>query len=196
MKNMVGPTKQFNQDEALQNALDIFWTKGFTATSMQELVNAMGVNRASMYQTYGNKSELYSAAIDRYTKSSLQYIRALLEAPTSPMGNLQQLFNQLIELSFNKMSGCFMGNTAAELGPHNVAVAEKIRNFWIQFEDIISSTLERAIEHNELQPNTDTIKLASFVNSNLQGLLIKSKASVDKGTLKSDIDLLFKLIKE
>ena len=196
MKNMVGPTKQFNQDEALQSALDIFWAKGFEATSMQELVNAMGVNRASMYQTYGNKSELYSAAIDRYTESSLQYIRALLEAPTSPMGNLQQLFNQLIEVSFNKMCGCFVGNTAAELGPHNVAVAEKIRNFWTQFEDIISNTLERAIEHNELQLNTDTIKLASFVNSTLQGLLIKSKASVDKGTLKSDIDLLFKLIKE
>jgi len=196
MKNMAGPTKQFNQDEALQNALDIFWAKGFEATSMQELVNAMGVNRASMYQTYGNKSELYSAAIDRYTESSLQFIRALLEAPTSPMGNLQQLFNQLIELSFNKMSGCFMGNTAAELAPHNAAVAEKIRNFWIQFEDMISNTLERAIEHNELQLNTDTIKLASFVNSTLQGLLIKSKASVDKGTLKSDIDLLFKLIKE
>lgn len=197
---MVGPTKQFNQDQALQNALDVFWAKGFEATSMQELVNAMGVNRASMYQTYGNKNDLFNAAIARYIASSLEYIRALLDvsAPpqNSPLGNLQKLLSHLVEQSFNKMSGCFIGNTATELGPHDPVIAGKVREFWLQFEEMISDTLERAKEHNELVPNTDTSKLASLLNSTLQGLLIKSKARVDKDALTRDLDALFELIKK
>jgi len=193
---MAGPTKQFNQDEALQNALNIFWAKGFEATSMQELVSAMGVNRASMYQTYGNKNALYSAAVDRYIASSLLHIKESLEAAKSPLGGLQQLFTHLIEQSFTKLSGCFMGNTAAELGPHNVAIAEKVRNFWTQFEGLISNTLKRAIDHSEIPLKTDTIKLASFFNSALQGLLIKSKANVDIDTLRSDVDTLFSLLRK
>jgi len=193
---MAGPTKQFNQDEALQNALNIFWAKGFEATSMQELVNAMGVNRASMYQTYGNKNELYSAAVDRYIVSSLSNIKESLEVAASPLGSLQQLFTQFIEQSFNKMSGCFMGNTAAELGPHNVVIAEKVRDFWAQFEDVICNTLESAIERNEIPQNVDITKLASFINSTLQGLLIKSKAKVAIDTLRSDVDTLFSLLRK
>ena len=62
---MVGPDKQFDQDEVLNKALEVFWAKGFEATSMQDLVNNMGINRASMYQTYGIKHALFNAALDR-----------------------------------------------------------------------------------------------------------------------------------
>lgn len=193
---MAGPMKQFNKDEALQNALDVFWQKGFEATSMQELVNVMGVNRASLYQTYGNKDALYNAAVDRYIAASLEFIKQSLSDGDSPLGNLQQLFLQFVEQSFNKKSGCFIGNTAAELGPHNSVAAEKVRDFWNQFESFINAALIRAIECNELAKESDTQKLASFINSNLQGLLIKSKANVDISTLRGDLELLFKLIKQ
>ncbi|VAW93201.1 hypothetical protein MNBD_GAMMA23-495 [hydrothermal vent metagenome] len=195
MKPMAGREKQFDQGVALNNALNIFWAKGFEATSMQELVDAMGVNRASMYQTYGNKSELFNAAIDQYISHSLDYIKDMLEASGSPLANLKQLFIQLVEQSLaTNMSGCFIGNTAAELGPHDSVVAAKVRYFWEQFEALFSTALQRAIEHGELPRKANTQKLAALINSTLQGLIIKTKANIDKDKLRDDIDLLFSLI--
>ena len=194
---MVGPNKQFDKDIALKNALDVFWVKGFEATSMQELVSAMGVNRASLYQTYGNKGELFIAALDQYIDASLVMIKEALEAPSSPIGNIYTLFKHLLMHSAeNNMSGCLMGNTAVELGPHNPAAAEKVRSFWSQFENLFNNTLQRAVEQKEISQDTDTKKLATFINSTFQGLLIKTKVNVDKNIIVSDIDTLFSLIKK
>ncbi len=193
---MAGREKQFDQDLALNKALDVFWVKGFEATSMQELVDAMGVNRASMYQTYGNKSELFTAAINQYMDHSLGFIRDMLEAGGSPLGNIKQLFIRLVEQSLGtNMSGCFINNTAAELGPHDPLMAGKVRYFWEQFEGLFNDTLQRAIAHAELSQNTNTKKWAALLNSTLQGLIIKTKAGIAKDKLLGDIDLLFSLIK-
>jgi len=197
MKTMVGPNKQFDQKIALKNALDVFWVKGFEATSMQDLVSAMGVNRASMYQTYGNKGELFIAALDHYIDASLVMIKEALEVSGSPIGNIDSLLKHLLMHSAeNNMSGCLMGNTAVELGPHNPLAAEKVRSFWMKLEELFNNTLERAIEQNELRQDTDTNKLATFINSTFQGLLIKTKVNVDKNNIVSDIDTLFSLIKK
>ena len=84
---MVGPPKQFDRDEALGRALEVFWAKGFEATSMQDLVDHMGINRASMYDTFGNKHALFSRAVDWYATQVLGDIARILEAPGSPLGN-------------------------------------------------------------------------------------------------------------
>lgn len=194
---MVGPAKQFDQDGALKNALDVFWVNGFEATSMQDLVSAMGVNRASMYQTYGNKGELFIAALDQYIDTSLVMLKEALEVPGSPLDNLSMLFKRLLAHSAeNNMSGCLMGNTAVELGPHNPAAAEKVRHFWNQFEALLKNTLDSAVESNELDQHTDTEKFATFINSTFQGLLVKTKVSVDKNKIINDIDTLIGLIKK
>ncbi len=162
---------------------------------MQELVEAMGVNRASLYQTYGNKSELFHAAIDQYMNHSLAMIETTLKAKGSPLGKLKQLFIQLIEQSLStNMSGCFVNNTAAELAPHDPVIATKIRYFWQQFEQLFARTLLRAVDNAELNNNTDIQKLAALLNSTLQGLILKTKAGISKNKLLADIDLLFSLI--
>jgi len=194
---MVGPAKQFNEDDALKSALDVFWAQGFEATSMQDLVAAMGVNRASMYQTYGNKSELFSAAVEQYAAASLDMIKTALEAKGSPLDNLYQLFLSLLTHSAeNNKSGCLMSNTAVELGPHDSVAAEKVRKFWSQFEIMFEDTFKRAVENNELSNNIDTTKLASLVNSTFQGLLIKTKVNIEQSKIINDIDMLFSLIKK
>lgn len=194
---MAGREKQFDQAEALNNALNIFWAKGFEATSMQELVSAMGVNRASMYQTYGNKDALFNAAFDGYRQTSLRYIEELLESVASPIDSLYQLLSVLTKQSLeNNLSGCFVNNSAAELGPHNPMVAEKIREFWLQLELLINNKLLQAVELNEIKADSNTVHLASFINTTLQGLLIKTKADFDDALIVADIDALFALIKQ
>jgi len=194
---MVGPNKQFNQDEALNKALEVFWNKGFEATSMQDLVNQMGINRASLYQTYGNKYDLFIATLDRYIEINRQQIRETLEASGSPLDNLYKLFLHFIGQGVKtQQSGCFINNTAVELGPHDQQVAEKIRHFWQQLEQMIIDVLNRAIDKNELPEGTETRLLATLLNTNLQGLVIKSKTNTSQDELINSADLLFSLIRK
>jgi len=194
---MAGPNKQFNQEQALDKALNVFWNKGFEATSMQDLINQMGINRASLYQTFGNKYDLFIASLDRYIEINQQQIHETLKAPGSPLDNLYQLFLHFIGQAENtQQSGCFINNTAVELGPHDAQVAEKIRQFWKQLEHMIFDALNRAIKKNQLPSGTDTKRLAALLNTNLQGLVIKSKTSTSQDELINSTDLLFSLIRK
>ena len=192
---MVGPTKQFDQDEALGKALQLFWEKGYEAASMQDLVNAMGINRASMYQTYGNKYELYVASVDRYIENSVAMLEQTLEDPGSPLENLRTLFQLLIMGSLDgQMHGCFLNNTAIELGPHDATMAEKIRDAWGQFENIFATMVQRAIDAKEIKADANPRLLAQLLNTNLQGLIAQTKANAPKEKLLDNINVLIGLL--
>jgi len=194
---MAGPNKQFDRDKALDKAVQLFWEQGYEATSMQDLVNAMGINRASLYQTYGNKQELYLASLERYATQILAHVTGLLDKPRTPLTNLRDLFVHVIEQSLEgNMQGCFINNTAVELAPHDATLAEKIRIIWVQFEDLFATRLQQAIEQHQLAAETDPRQLAQVLNINLQGLMVKTKANSNKTELIRAVDALFDLIEK
>ena len=194
---MAGPNKQFDRDKALDKAVQLFWEQGYEATSMQDLVNAMGINRASLYQTYGNKQELYLASLERYAAQILAHLTGLLDKPGTPLTNLRDLFVHVIEQSLEgNMQGCFINNTAVELGPHDATLAENIRDIWVQFEDLFATRLQQAIEQHQLAAETDPRQLAQVLNINLQGLMVKTKANSNKTELIRAVDALFDLIEK
>ncbi|VAW90219.1 Transcriptional regulator, AcrR family [hydrothermal vent metagenome] len=194
---MAGPNKQFDQDEALTKAMHAFWKRGYEATSMQDLVSIMEINRASMYQTYGNKQTLFLASIDCYIKKILEQITQSLDLPGSPLENLKSLFKHVIGQSLqSKMHGCFIANTAIELGPHDPQIAEKLRAVWHQFETTFMTLIQRAIDNQELPPDASAAQLALLLNINFQGLIIKTKVDTPKEELFSSIETLFELIQK
>jgi TetR/AcrR family transcriptional repressor of nem operon len=194
---MAGPNKQFDRDEALDKAVQLFWEQGYEATSMQDLVNAMSINRASLYQTFGNKQELYLASLERYAAQILAHLTGLLDKPGTPLTNLRDLFVHIIEQSLEgKMQGCLINNTAVELGPHDAKLAEKIRDIWVQFEDLFATRLQQAIEQQQLAADADPHQLAQVLNINLQGLVVKTKANSNKAELIGAVDALFDLIQK
>jgi TetR/AcrR family transcriptional repressor of nem operon len=194
---MAGPTKQFDQDETLNRALDLFWTQGYEATSMQELVEAMGINRASMYQTYGNKHQLFLASIERYMQRTIDSLQQLQQAHGSPVAKLHGLFRDIVNQSLgNQMQGCLINNTAVELGPHDQNLAEKIRQVWEQFEDVFTAMINDAIQQGEIKAGSDARVLAQLLNTNIQGLLVKSKAGISKQELDASIDTLFNFLRK
>jgi len=194
---MAGPNKQFDRDEALGKAVQLFWEHGYEATSMQDLVNVMGINRASLYQTYGNKQELYLASLERYAAQILAHVSGLLNKPGTPLANLRDLFVHVIEQSLEgNMQGCFINNTAVELGPHDARLAENIRGIWVQFEDLFATRLQQAVEQHQLAADTDPHQLAQVLNINLQGLMVKTKANSNKAELIAAVDALFDLLQK
>ena len=194
---MAGPDKQFNRTETLKKAMDIFWAKGFAATSMQDLVNGMGINRASMYQTYGNKHELYIAAIEKYTDDTLLFVKQELQDPEKPLLKLQDLLEQFVLGSIkNNMSGCLVNNAAVELGPYDKEIAKKARYFWSQFEVTFASVLKQAISKGEISSEVNSEQFAQLINVTLQGLMVKTKSNTPRKQLLSALDALFKLIRK
>lgn len=192
---MAGPAKQFDKDEALGRALHLFWTQGYEATSMQDLVDAMGINRASMYQTYGNKHQLFLASIQRYMDGSLANLQQLQQAPGSALTNLRGFFEDVV-CTDNQRQGCLINNTAVELGPHDAELAARIRAVWGKFEDVFAAMLHRAIDDGEIKADSDERQLAQLLNVNLQGLLVKSKANTPQDDLLDCVRALFDLIKK
>lgn len=177
---MSGAPKQFDKEQVLSKALQRFWANGFEGTSMQDLVDAMGINRASMYTTFGNKRDLFDQAFDRYCASSSAHFKALLESDAGVFDKLEQLFMLLDSDGNQRMNyGCFVNNAAVELGPHDAVIAKKVRQFWGNIQDLLQQALDRAVANKELASNTDTKNLANLINMTLQGLSVMKKAGVD-----------------
>jgi TetR/AcrR family transcriptional repressor of nem operon len=198
---MVGPNKQFDESQTLAKALDVFWNKGYEATSMQDLVGSMGINRASMYQTYGNKHALFLSSLDMYIEASLSKIRFLAETLSIDsdlhLECLEKVFMGMIEHIIDAdNSGCFLNNTTVELGSHDPEIAEKVRDFSVKLENIFTVKIQQAIDNNELAPDSNAMQISSLLNITLQGLMVKSKTNKSKHELNEAINLLFTLIRQ
>ena len=121
--------KEFDRDEALQKAMEVFWARGYEAASMQNLVEHMGINRQSLYDTFGDKHSLYLQALDRYQETESRKLFALLSRPRSVKKAFKELFTGVIEGSLcdKEHRGCLMNNAMSELSGRCAATAEKTR---------------------------------------------------------------------
>ena len=105
--------KTFDVDDVLDRAVDLFWVNGFAATSMEDLVNHLGINRGSLYSTFGSKQELYERALERYLTSGRQRFAKKITDPAIP---LREALSALLTSSAKKTDhrGCLLVNTTME----------------------------------------------------------------------------------
>ncbi|MDH5325337.1 MAG: TetR/AcrR family transcriptional regulator [Gammaproteobacteria bacterium] len=194
---MAGPQKQFDTDTVLAKALEVFWRQGYELTSVQDLVKGMGINRASLYDTFGNKTQLYQQTLQRYIEQSLTQSRELLlHHPGTVVQRLQNYFYTLNSTHHDNEChfGCFLNNTAVELGPHYPQFAEQVRNAWTEMETIFRTLLEQGVKKQELPPHLDTAAIAATINMMLQGISVMSKAGVPKEQLAQIIATVMNLL--
>ncbi len=194
---MAGPHKQFDTDAALGRALEVFWRQGFELTSIQDLVQGMGINRASLYDTFGNKTDLYQKALQRYIDRALDKSRKLLlDSPGSVADRLQNYFlamnaeHKQGELHF----GCFLNNTAVELGPHHPLFAQQVRSAWSEMESLFRTLLDEGVAKGELPPSLNTAAIAATINMMLQGISVMAKAGVPEEQLGQIIGTVMGLL--
>ncbi|MFM9447958.1 TetR/AcrR family transcriptional regulator [Streptomyces acidiscabies] len=175
-------TKEFDPDAALQSALDLFWRRGYEATSMADLVEHLGIARASIYATFGSKHDLYLKALDRYSDLNLSFLVRELSVPGPALPGVRALVRRFAAEATGdpgRRRGCFVVNTAAELAPHDPAAARRVEAGWEQLETLLHSALVRAQAQGELVRDRDPRALARMLLVLLQGLRIIGKASAD-----------------
>ncbi len=180
-------TKEFDPDAALQSALELFWRRGYEATSIADLVEHLGVGRASIYATFGNKHELYLKALDRYAEESDPLLLTPLSQPGPALPAVRAVVRRFASEASSpeaRLNGCLITNTAAELAPHDPAAARRVEISWEQLETLLHSALVRARAQGELPEGRDPRALARMLLVLLQGVRVVGKASSDPARVR------------
>ncbi|MGI5395034.1 TetR/AcrR family transcriptional regulator [Streptomyces sp. CA-251251] len=190
-------TKEFDPDAALRAALELFWRRGYEATSMTDLVEHVGVGRASLYATFGNKRELYLKALERYEQGLLPDLLADLARPGPALPGVRSLVRRYAAESGaeeTRERGCFVTNTAAELAPHDPVAARRVERNWDQLETVLHASLARARAQGELPADRDPLALARLLLVLLQGMRVVGKASQDPDRVRDAADQALALL--
>jgi TetR/AcrR family transcriptional repressor of nem operon len=183
--------KQFDQEEALLKAMEVFWSRGYEAASIQDLVGHMGISRQSLYDTYGDKHALYLLALDRYHEVESRRLIELLERHGSVKKSLTQLFGEVVEkaLCDREHRGCFMGNATSELAGRCKETASRTCSNMATMEDAFYRALLRAKQEGEIPGVSDPRAMARFFYCMLQGLVLMGKARQDRKALNDVVSV-------
>jgi TetR/AcrR family transcriptional regulator, transcriptional repressor for nem operon len=178
-------TKEFNREEALDRAMHVFWHKGYEATSLSDLLEAMGIARQSLYDTFGDKHALFLEALGRYETQRLERLQSCLETAPSVPRAFRELFEGIVDESeSDKRRGCLGISTVVELAPHDPELAKTISARQRGLEAIFFRALERAREQGQIAPSKDTRALARFFVGALQGLRVAATADPHSAALR------------
>jgi TetR/AcrR family transcriptional repressor of nem operon len=188
--------KEFDRDEALQKAMEVFWSQGYEAASMQDLVSHMGINRQSLYDTFGDKHTLYLHALDHYREVEGRKIFALLEQAGSVKKSVRRLFEGVVEGSLcdRERRGCFMGNAMSELAGRCQETAKRTCSNMAATEEAFYRTLLRGRKQGELKRLRDLRAVARFLYSSLQGLSLMAKATQDRKKLDDVVKITLSVL--
>lgn len=171
--------KEFDEDLVLDRAVNVFWCRGYEATSIQNLVEAMGINRASLYDTYGDKFALYQKALARYRQTQQDELCHLLDQDRPAEAIIRTLLNHVIEESRTDpdYKGCFMINAAMELANREPAIASLVNDNQQLFEANLEKMVERGQTEGMLTRQYSAAELAHYLFSVINGLKVVGKTS-------------------
>lgn len=178
--------KQFDPDRALNQAMELFWERGYEGTSVQDLLDRLGINRFSLYAAFGSKRSLFLRALDRYRDSVATEWLGRLEAPDAGLEEVRAYFHA----SVRRLSGpngwraCLMLNSAVERVPHDQRAAEKVRAHLERLERAFRAALEQAQGRSQMRAGHDPVRLARYLTGSVQGLGVLAKIYGDPKVLE------------
>ena len=168
-----GPDKKFDPNEALEKAVQLFWAKGYAATGIAELQEQMGIGRKSLYDTFGNKRQLFIKALRLYSESWLRQSFSELNKEGSPLGNVRRLMRTLQEYNSRPGSmGCLLGVSMAQFRTNDGEMAEILRHHIKFIEEAFYEAFKRAQDVGELDESTNIRDLARLYLGIAQGMAL------------------------
>ena len=166
-----GRPKEFDREEALDKAVELFWEKTYGAVGMAELATHMGIGRQSLYDTYGNKEQIFLEALARYMDREIAPMNALLRREGSALANFRELLEVLGARSVSHdRKGCLLVTTMVEHGPMGDEAARLVRDRVLRIEDGFRQTLERAAADGELPGSAEPAQMAALLVATMFGM--------------------------
>jgi TetR/AcrR family transcriptional repressor of nem operon len=178
----MGRTKDFDEKEVLKKAVSIFWDKGYNGTSMQDLVDGLGISRSSLYDTFGDKHQLYLKALGAYQQNYGGQLCTLVSKSQTAETAVHDLMTMVVNelLADKQRRGCFMVNAGIELASHDTEVSKMICQTENQLEETFLSVIERGQANGEIAKDKDARALARFLNNTVKGIQVSIKSTTER----------------
>jgi AcrR family transcriptional regulator len=186
MMAIIGRPREFDRGAALEAAMVLFWRKGFAATSMNDLCDAMDVRSPSLYAAFGSKEALYREALERYVETVGPPVwGGLAQGATARAGvqNLLLAATESLPESHVTPGGC-MAALAAVCDEWPVGIAEVVRKIRLEMLGMLRSRLEAGVANGELPPSTDIEGLSRFYLSVYQGMAVQARDGAGAAELR------------
>jgi TetR/AcrR family transcriptional regulator, transcriptional repressor for nem operon len=190
--------REFVTDEVVQKAMEVFWRHGFEATSIQDLVEATGVGRGSLYAAFGSKHGLYELALQRYVQQTTEATRRSLMQRVPVRQVMRDLLLGRIQDALKEPGrpGCLLVMAITERVPHDEVANQIVRDAINALQDSFRATLYMARSMGELPSDADVLALSNFLVTMVQGLRVMSAVCPDQPMLAQVVDTALLAIPE
>lgn len=178
--------REFDTKEALGQALEVFWTKGYEASSVCDLMEAMGLSKSSLYDSFGSKHELFLKVIDCYVDGSSAIFASALTGEGSGRRAIEDMFAAIIETASGEEGrrGCFVANCAVELSGADQQAGRRVARYFKKFEEAVEAAVRRGQGQGNISADKDAAALARYLVSNINGIRVMAKVDPDPDTLR------------
>lgn len=187
-----GRPRQFDEQQALEAAMRVFWRDGYRGASLAELTAAMGINKPSLYATFGGKEQLYLRALDHYATKHGAAQAEILEGDLPLRDAIGGYLRRAVSSGCDKSSpgGCYVVNALADCGTEATPemVAEATQAAYRSGHAALKARLQRGLRDGELPKDADVNALANLFNAVLAGLAIMARNGGSKAALNAVVD--------
>ena len=186
----VGRPREFDEDAVLGAAMDAFWSNGYEATSMADLCKATGLHKGSLYQSFGDKHELFMRALHHYSDKEFREVMAVAFNSDSPLENIRAVVHKVCE-GINECKGCLVINSMVELAPHNPEVKEAVNSFGEKRLVVMAEMIDKAQQAGEIRAELVPGILATQLMVTMAGVAATTKSLIGS---KEAVELLDHMI--
>ena len=182
----MGRPREFDQEKVLDDAMLAFWRHGYLGTGVQELVTATGINRASLYSTFGNKQQLFLMTLKRYTGICVGELRAALGTTgKSRVAGIRNMLDHFMGGILKTTRGCMLYNTALEASTHDKQICRLVEAGMREIESLLVKQIKAAQAGGELSAGLEPLMLARTVMAAMQSMTVRSSADAAPEVLES-----------
>ncbi len=188
--------KDFDETVVLDLAVQLFWDKGYNGTSMQDIVDHLGISRSSLYDTFGDKRQLFLKALHRYRLQQGGFWMAKAEQSNATLPFLREMFETAIQEISNdtQFKGCFMVNAAVELAPHDPEVSQIVNNNRCQMENAFAILILKGQLTGEISTKKDALSYARFLFHVFSSIRLAAKSAIEPDELEDIMEVAFSVL--
>lgn len=188
-QNTRGRPREFDPEEALAAALEVFWRRGYEGASLAELTEAMGITKPSLYACFGNKESLFRKALDLYERDKLCYVQSALEEPTAKAVAERLLRGALaMQCGSADPKGCLGVISSVANTAHAECIRDEILARRASSDRALVERFERARGAGDLPAGVEPQALACYLSTVIQGMAVQAGAGVPPDRLSQLVD--------
>ncbi len=179
-------TKAFDEERAIDAAVDCFWSRGYEGTSVRDLADSMGIGGASLYNAYGDKRALFRKSLERYAKRSMRERIARLEASRRPKEAIRAFLAEIIDRSIEDpdRKGCLLVNSALDVAPHDVRIGKVVAGYLDELRSFFRRNIEAAREAGQVPGTLDAEEVSGHLLGVLLGIRVLARTRVSRRQLE------------